>query len=322
MKSIISVSLFTVASLIWMGAAIRPAMAQQVTITEAPPAVVPQKVVTAADRNAARRYIARGDDLYAHGSDWDVAATQYRMALQRDPTSAEAHYDLAGVLHDGGDSAEAILEYQQAIHLDMPDPAGPAQHPGQTADAYRQLGIIRQAQNQLISAVANFRISLRLMPSDAETHEHLGQALSDRGFSAEALTEYQSALRLDPQGQILDLPGLHVEMGNCRDALKQYVPAVQEYRTAVRLRPNDDVPHYDLAAELGLLNRYPEAIRECREAIRLNPDDALNHDELGVLLYDNGQHEEGRVEWRKVLRMGNPDEADAAREELAEYGGP
>ena len=300
---------------------IHSAAAQQVTIKETPAPLAGQAPVSAADQAAAQKHVERGNRFQdgPNGGDMDAAAAQYRLALRRDPLNAEAHYQLAVVLQDQDRTDECILEYQQAIHLDMPDPNGPARHPSQTADAYRQLGIIRQDKNQLISATANLRASLRLVPGDVPTLVNLGDVLYDRQLYSSSLTEYRTALRLDPQGRSLDLETVHVAIGNCLDGLNQPVPAVHEYRSAVRLSPNDAVAHYDLGRELEVVGRYPEALRELREAIRLNPRDAQSHYELGLTLYNSGQQELGRVEWRKVLRMGDSNQADAAREALADH---
>lgn len=248
------------------------------------------------------------------------AATAHPYSVMAaNPAAARAHYRRACALQGNGKIDECILEFQQSIHLDMPDPAGTAHNPVQTADAYRQLGIIRQAKNQLISAVANYRASLRLEPNDVVTLVNLGDALNDRELHSSALTEYQTALRLDPKGIQIDIEGVHISIGNCLDDLNQQVAAVHEFRTAVRLSPNEYTAHYDLGRELNVLGRFPEALREMREAIRLRPHDAQSHDALGWILYDSGRQEEGRIEWRKVLRMGDPNEADAAREELADH---
>jgi tetratricopeptide (TPR) repeat protein len=295
-------------------------VAQQVTITETAPPGRPPAAVTAADRDAAGRYIGRGNELF-NASQWVRAATQYRLALGRDPFSAEAHEDLADALYYGGQVDLSIPEYQAAIKLDMPDPAGPARTPAQTADAYRQLGRIRQAKNQLISAVANFRASLRLAPDDAPTHDNLADALYDRGFYDSAAAEYRAALRLDPAGRGVDLSAVHENLGNCELSRKRYAPAVAEYRAAVRLTPNDFSPHYNLGLALYGLGRYAESIREYREALRLNPRFAPARNGLGTALYDSGQREAGRVEWRRVLRMGDADAADLAQENLGDSGG-
>ena len=183
----------------------------------------------AAAQDTAQRHIERGDSLRngPHGGNPAGAALEYRLALRLDPSSAEVHYDLANALRGSGDTEAAILEYQQAIHLDMPDPAGSARHPRQTAEAYRQLGVIRQAKNQLISATANFRASLRLEPNNPETHVDLAEALFGRDLYAAAIPEYQAALRLDPAGQHGVGPAAtHNNLGVCNANLKNYSAAL------------------------------------------------------------------------------------------------
>lgn len=295
----------------------RPAPAQ-VTITETGPAT--PAAVTAADRDASRRDIDRGNDLY-DADQYGPAAAKYRLALAHDPSSAEAHDDLADALYYEGLVDQSIPEYQAAIKADMPDPAGPAHTPAQTADAYRQLGKIRQAKNQLISAVANYRASLRLAPGDALTHAVLGDALFDREAYDSAAAEYRAALRLDPQGHDVNLADAHENLGICESDLNHYDLALAEYHTAVRMTPNDYSPHFNLATTLCEMGRYPESIREYREALRLNPRYARARIGLGVSLCNGGQPEAGRIEWRKVLRMGDADAADEARERLADSGG-
>lgn len=234
--------------------------------------------------------------------------------------NAAAHYNLANALRSSGKDNESIAEYQQAIHLDMPDPAGPAHHPSQTAEAYRQLGIIRQAKNQLISATANFRASLRLEPNNPKTHIDLAESLYGRSLYAAAVPEYQAALRLDPTGEHgVDLAVTHNNLGACDAELKNYVAALTECRAVIRLTPNSYQPHCNLGMALLHLRRYPEAIREFQETLRLNPQLALARFSLGTALYNSGQQAMGRIEWRKVLRMGDADAVDMAREALADY---
>jgi len=312
------------AGVLLAGAYEKPAAAQQAAIRETPPLAAVPVAAGAADQAAARQHIERGDSLRngPHGGDPVGAASEYRLAQRSDPSSAEAHYDLANVLPGGGDKEAAILEYQQAIHLDMPDPNGPAQHPLQTAEAYRQLGIIRQAKNQLISATANFRASLRLEPNNSQTHLGLAFALECRELYAAAIPEYQAALRLDPTGQRgVDTALAHNNLGVCDTDLKDYAAALPEYHAVLHLTPNAYHPHCNLGTALLGLKRYPEAIREFRESLRLNPQYAFARNSLGMVLYNSGQEEAGRIEWRKVLRTGDADAVDVACELLADSTG-
>lgn len=308
-------------AVLFSGAAEWPAAAQQVTIKETPSLAAAPAAVSASDQATARQHIERGDSLRngLHGGDPAGAASEYRLAQRLDPSSAEAHSDLANVLQGSGDREAAILEYQQAVHLDMPDPSGPARHPSQTAEAYRQLGTIRQAKNQLISATANFRASLRLEPNNPRTHIGLAEALYGRGLYGAAIPEYRAGLSLDPTGQHgADLAITHNNLGVCDAELKNYAAALTEYHAVTRLMPNSYQPHCNLGATLLELKRYPEAIREFQEALRLNPQFAPARISLGTAFYDSGQQEEGRIEWRRVLRMGDADAVDVARELLAD----
>lgn len=299
------------------GASEKPAAAQQAATRGTSPPVVLS--AAAADQAAAQQHIKRGDSLRngPHRGDLREAASEYRLALHLDPLSAEAHYDLANLLQGSGDTEAAILEYQQAIHLDMPDPNSPARHPFRTAEAYRQLGIIRQAKNQLMSATANFRASLRLEPNNPRTHLGLAYALECRELYAAALPEYQAALRLDPVGQHgVNIALVHNNLGVCDTDSKNYAAALTEYHTVLRLTPNDYNLHCNLGTALLGLNRYSEAIGEFRESLRLNPQFGFARNSLGMALYNSGHEEAGRIEWRKALRTGDADAVDVARELL------
>ena len=80
----------------------------------------------------------------------------------------------------------------------------------------------------------------------------------------------------------------HNGLGNSLDALGQhgttsatvsspglYEEAVEAYREAIRLGPEDAFPRNGLGNSLGALGRHEEAVEAYREAIRLGPEDAF-----------------------------------------------
>jgi tetratricopeptide (TPR) repeat protein len=79
------------------------------------------------------------------------------------------------------------------------------------------------------------------------------------------------------------------------------------HRAAVALRPESPGARVNLAKALSALGKQEEAEEEYREALRLKPDYAQAHNNLGGTL---GKHEEAEEEYREAIRL-KPDYAKA-----------
>ena len=104
---------------------------------------------------------------------------------------------------------------------------------------------------------------------EVETHALLALALLMRGRNDEALAESRSALLVDPgRDDAHDVAGeVHLRLG-------RFEAAEREFRSAIRLRPNDAEYYFDLARALAAEQRVPEAIRAAHTATRLDPSEA------------------------------------------------
>jgi len=80
-----------------------------------------------------------------------------------------------------------------------------------------------------------------------------------------------------------------------------------EAREAIRRKPEDPVPHFDLGYVLFRQGRCKEAEDELRASIRLNPDDTLAHDHLGLVLQQQDRYEDAEWEHREASRL-KPDD--------------
>jgi len=76
-----------------------------------------------------------------------------------------------------------------------------------------------------------------------------------------------------------------------------YNRAIEYYREAIRINPDDAAAHYNLGNLLKDLKRYAEAEKEYREAIRINPDLAEAHANLGILLLKAKRPEDAKKEF-------------------------
>jgi len=148
----------------------------------------------------------------------EEAVEQYRKALELDPESASAHYNLAAYLARSGEYAEAERHFRAALDV-KPSAAtytglgAVLYHQGKVDDAvaslkaaietdadypraYDQLAAIRVQQDELEEAASNYRLFVSKQPS-AAGHEKLAQVLMRLGRVDEARKEMEMAKALD-----------------------------------------------------------------------------------------------------------------------------
>ena len=135
----------------------------------------------------------------------------------------------------------------------------------------------------------------------AEAHHDLGVEAMKAGRAADALREFDDALRIDP-----DFPeghrgrGLVLEFGYGRLG-----EAEREYRRALDLRSGYPDVHNDLGQLLAKTGRYEEALREFGLAL----DDTSYREPYvarcnrGQALYEMGRRQEGIAEIRTCVSM-------------------
>ena len=137
----------------------------------------------------------------------------------------------------------------------------------------------------------------------------------------DALTLYRSILQKNS--------GSWLAHANLGALLRPTAPdeALMHLTEAVRLKPDSDVGHYNLANLLQQTGRFDEAIREYHETLRLSPHMALAHYNLGSTLLQMGHLADAETAFNEAIRtdpslalahsglcrtlqaMGRPDEA-------------
>jgi tetratricopeptide (TPR) repeat protein len=225
--------------------------------------------------------------------------TFYSDIIARNPGCWVAHNNLGHWYADQGDSAKAIAEYREAIHLKA-----------DYASAYNNLGVeLAKVPGQLDGAIASYEEALRVQPSLAEAHGNLGNALLKvHGRLNDAVAHFQEALRLQP-----DVAEAHNNLGNAWSRVPGRMgDAAAEYGEAIRLRPEFAEAHKNLGGALARMpGRSDEAISQFREALRLNPSYAGAHNDLGsALARIPGRLDEAIAQFREALRL-QPGSAEA-----------
>ncbi len=125
-----------------------------------------------------------------------------------------------------------------------------------------------------------------------------GIALADQGRFAEAILEYQKALRAWPKSATA-----HVNWGAALAHQGRFVEAIEHYNEALKLIPDYALAHANLGRALANLGRVDEAVAHYEEALRIDPSLADVHLNLGIILIKKGEYENALQHYGMVLQL-------------------
>ena len=194
---------------------------------------------------------------------FECALEEFRQIQLRDPDSAAAHV-LTGEALDGlGNTAEAILEFQDAIKA---APQEPNVHFG--------LGYLYWKLKQYDEAGTEFQSELFIDPANAQSLAYLGDI---------------SMKKNDPDAAVIFL------------------------RKALHSRNDIRIVYLDLGAILAQQGHYQEAIASLKRAIQLDPEQPDAHFRLGRAYQAAGNQSAAQKEFAKVRELHDKSEEDVAR---------
>jgi len=84
---------------------------------------------------------------------------------------------------------------------------------------------------------------------------------------------------------------------------RKLTEAIEKFEASLRLDPESEDTHYNLAFALAKLGRTEDAIREYKEALRILPDYAEAHNNLGNLFKNQGKLDEAIQHFNAALKI-------------------
>lgn len=123
--------------------------------------------ITAAAQGNERDHIRRGNKLY-NDSLFVKAEVEYRKALDANPGSTEAMYNLGNALLMQQKAQDAMKQYEAALRIEK--------NKAKLAKIYHNAGVILQAGKQYSQCIEAYKQSLRNNPNDDETRYNLALA--------------------------------------------------------------------------------------------------------------------------------------------------
>ena len=213
----------------------------------------------------------------------------YRFKLDQDPDDEKAHFSLAGMLAQLGETEAATRHLEEAVRI-RPDFALALSDLGRLhflngdveravgffraaveaspalPQAHHNLGTVRLAQRNAEEAEGYFRRALREWPDFAEAHYGLGAALEARNEAAAALEHFRRAVSLKP-----DFALAHFRLGNLLAKTGAAEASVDHYDAALAAAPDLVPALFNRAAVLARQGQTDRAAHSLEALLALEP---------------------------------------------------
>jgi tetratricopeptide (TPR) repeat protein len=145
----------------------------------------------------------------------------------------------------------------------------------------------------------------RNAPGNPRAHNNLGNALFAAGRRDDAVREYQTALRLQP-----DYADAHNNLGRAYQKLGRLPAALAELEIAYHAKPDHAEVVKNYSSALIANGRASEAAAILDAALRGQPDDAQLHNDLGNALSRVRKPQEAIAQYQAAIRI-DPEYAEA-----------
>jgi len=131
-------------------------------------------------------------------------------------------------------------------------------------------------------------------------HYNLGNQFLNQWRNVKAIQQYESALKIKP-----DFAEAHGNLGLALARQGETDGAIRHYSHALKINPGLVALYHNLGLVLAKQGRLDEAIRNFSKAVRLNPHNANGFNDLGFALARQGRMSEAIQHYHRALRL-NP----------------
>ena len=148
-----------------------------------------------------------------------------------------------------------------------------------SADVYEGMGVILQSRKEFKTALQFLNIAVKLNPEKGRTYYNRAMIYDQLNMKEEAILDYESALRFDPDMELEILKNrsvLYIETG-------RYDKAIEDLNELIRIDGKDFTNYYNRAFSKVMIKDYDGAIIDYKIVLLLNPEDRATREQLNVL---------------------------------------
>jgi tetratricopeptide (TPR) repeat protein len=230
-----------------------------------------------------------------------AAAAEFRLALQYKPGMTVAHNALGSVLMTMGKAVEAEAEFREALKMDP-----------NSVIALDQLAQRLVSERRYETAARYWKRALTLQPDSPAMRLSMGVATYQRGDPNESIRILAELVKAYP-----DMKSAHLSLADVYLHESLFREAAHEYAEAVRVDSADDLALLGQVKALVGASAFQAALAPAQEYVRRKPSDPEGRSLLASVQRGLGDGDVARS--REISNRSEKSKSqDAARQQLAE----
>jgi Tfp pilus assembly protein PilF len=166
---------------------------------------------------------------------------------------------------------------------------------------------------KLAEAISQYQNALTLNPEFSQAHCNLGLIYNQQHNYAKALSEFRKSLAINPKDAIT-----YNGIGAALRAEKDMVGAIKNWQTAVSLDPKLATAHYNLGTAYEIQKDMDRAMESYRQAVKNDYRLGEAYYRMGLIMERKKLTDEASQQYEKALKVANNAEfSEDARQRLA-----
>jgi len=192
------------------------------------------------------------------------------------------------------------------------EPPTSAESKAQAQAAYNK-AVQAHLTGKLAEAISEYQNALTLNPEFSQAHCNLGLIYNQQHNYAKALSEFRKSLAINPKDAIT-----YNGIGAALRAEKDMVGAIKNWQTAVSLDPKLATAHYNLGTAYEIQKDTDRALESYRQAVKNDYRLGEAYYRMGLIMERKKLTDEASQQYEKALKVANNAEfSEDARQRLA-----
>ncbi|MBI4379081.1 MAG: tetratricopeptide repeat protein [Nitrospinae bacterium] len=184
----------------------------------------------------------------------EKALNYYEDAFKNNPQYIKVHQSMGDLYLKKGDTGKAIEAIEKAVHISPNNPHRQA-----------QLGKIYLSKGDIEKAGKAFKTAIKVDPKNAELQTDIGEAYLQSGLDEMAAEAFKGSLTVTESVHVYNRLGIALRRKG------KYLEAIEEYKKALRLDPDDEAVHYNMGRAYIEADMKSEAISSFKKALQIDP---------------------------------------------------